>query len=402
MRKIKSASGSGMFKAVLRKISWFWHGLTPQKAVNLAVSGAQFYLNSEKAYNMPVIVKIDISPACNLRCPSCVHGLAGDDLKLQTQDLSNRHKMDIPHYNRLIDQIKGKTSAVSLYYLGDPLAHPHLEEMCQIASDAGLGVHIGTNFSFRISDERIRRLATCGITEFTADLDGMSQEKYELTRVGADLETTMHNLKRLCAVKRELKLKFPTIEVQYIMFQHNLDDIEAAEKWCEEIGVDRFSSFWGSLHNYTHLGPDRYEVFGPKKKKNTAPMCTWPHLNTLVKSNGDVIPCCWAREGEQYTPDGDKRVVGNVFETPLKEIWNSPAYQTMRAIVNDPEKAMKDSKDAKESFCYGCSMVFDTNRNDQRRSASEYSWDDVFTMGPGGDPIRREESPQPKVEKPSA
>jgi len=114
MRKIKSASGSGMFKAVLRKISWFWHGLTPQKAVNLAVSGAQFYLNSEKAYNMPVIVKIDISPACNLRCPSCVHGLAGDDPKLQTQDLSNRHKMDIPHYNRLIDQIKGKTSAVSL------------------------------------------------------------------------------------------------------------------------------------------------------------------------------------------------------------------------------------------------------------------------------------------------
>ena len=89
-------------------------------------------------------------------------------------------------------------------------------------------------------------------------------------------------------------------------------------------------------------------------------------------------------------------------ETPLEEIWNSPAYQTMRAIVNDPEKAMKESDGAKESFCYGCSMVFDTNRNDQRRSASEYSWDDVFTMGPGGDPIRREESPQLKVEKPSA
>ena len=95
-------------------------------------------------------------------------------------------------------------------------------------------------------------------------------------------------------------------------------------------------------------------------------------------------------------------MVGNVFETPLEEIWTSPAYRTMRAIVNDPEKAMsgKDAEAAKESFCYGCSMVYDTNRNDQRRPASEYSWDDVFTMGPGGDPIRREQQPPLKGEDP--
>ncbi|MCH7868387.1 MAG: SPASM domain-containing protein [Myxococcales bacterium] len=397
MRIITTASGlgSGVFKIVMRKISWFWHGLTLRKAINLAISGAQFYLKSEKAYNMPVIVKIDISPACNLRCPSCVHGFAGEDPVLQKQDLSNKHKMDIPHFTQLIDQIKATTSAVSLYYLGDPLAHPQLEEMCRIASDAGLGVHVGTNFSFRMTDERIRRLATCGITEFTADLDGMTQETYELTRVGANLETTMHNLKRLCAVKRELKLKFPVIEVQYIIFQHNVDDLEAAEQFCEEIGVDQFSSFWGNFHNYTDLGPDRFTVNEPKKpEKNAPPLCTWPHFNTLVKSNGDVIPCCWNREGEQYTPDGDKRVVGNVFESSLKEIWKSPKYETMRAMVNNPEKAMNESSDAKESFCHGCSMLFDTTRNENRQSARDYTWDDIFTMGPNGDPIRREQTPQ--------
>ena len=64
--------------SVKRRVGWLFYRLTPGKAWNLMVSGLQFVFKTTKAYSLPVIVKIDISPSCNLRCPSCVHAAPGD------------------------------------------------------------------------------------------------------------------------------------------------------------------------------------------------------------------------------------------------------------------------------------------------------------------------------------
>ncbi|MEM7247238.1 MAG: radical SAM protein [Acidobacteriota bacterium] len=399
MKRFKSEGGS-LIELVLRRLDWFRVGMTPRKLLNQVRSIGQFLTKSETASAFPVIVKVDISPACNLRCPSCVHAAPGDDPVLQEQELSGRQRMDVTRFAELMEQLRGKSSLVSLYYLGDPLAHPQVEELCGIARDAGLGVHLSTNFSFRLSDERIRRLVSCGVTELTIAFDGMTQETYELTRVGARVEWVVDNLERLCAAKRELGLSLPTIEVQYIKFQHNLGDLEKAEAFCERIGVDRFSTFWGTYSNYVDHGPDRVEVVGPRPAART-PLCSWPHFNTLIKFNGDVIPCCWYRAGDQYAPSRDMRVVGNVFETPLEEIWNSPAYETMRAMVNDPERASRQLDESEDSFCHGCPKLYVTKRDVSWLAASELSWDEVFTMGPKGDPIRRPETIPVQIEKAS-
>ena len=55
--------------------------------------------------------------------------------------------MTVDQYQRIIDEIKGKSAAVSLYYLGDPLVHPDLDKMCRIAADAGLEVHLSARTS---------------------------------------------------------------------------------------------------------------------------------------------------------------------------------------------------------------------------------------------------------------
>jgi radical SAM protein with 4Fe4S-binding SPASM domain len=385
--------------SVKRRIGWLFYRLTPGKAWNLLVSGLQLLLKTTKTYSLPVVVKIDISPVCNLRCPSCVHATPGDDPNLQKQDYTGNQRMTIERFTRIIDEIKGRSSAVSLYYLGDPLVHPDLDEMSRIAADAGLGVHISTNFSFRLSDERIRSLLNSGITHFSACVDGLEQEKYAMTRVGGRLELVLDNLKRMCAFKREMGLKYPDIEVQYIKFQHNIDKVPAAEKLLEEMGVDHFTTFWGNLHSYPDLGVDRYEV-GKPKAASRVPRCTWPHLNTVIKYNGDVIPCCWFREGEQYIEGGDARVMGNVFETSLKEIWKSPAYDVARAMVSNPEKASKQcGSAADDSFCNGCSMLYDTTRNDNRRLAKDYEFGDLYTLSPKGIPIRRPETVSYKTEE---
>ncbi len=49
--------------------------------------------------------------------------------------------------------------------------------MCGIARDANLNVHLSTNFSFRFTDERIRRIVDSGVSHLTVCVDGFFQGK---------------------------------------------------------------------------------------------------------------------------------------------------------------------------------------------------------------------------------
>jgi radical SAM protein with 4Fe4S-binding SPASM domain len=51
----------------------------------------------------------------------------------------------------------------------------------------------------------------------------------------------------------------------------------------------------------------------------------------VVKSNGDVVLCCNDLDGDY--------VIGNVKETPILEVWNSPEFEECRKRIykkNDP------------------------------------------------------------------
>lgn len=374
-----------------RRQGWLIEKLTFRKAVNMAVTGAQFALKSERMHAMPVAVKIDISPMCNLSCTVCVHADPNGSTGLEKQVFDPKHRMSVAQFKKIIDEIKGTTAAVSLYYIGDPLVHPDLDEMCSVARDAGLNVHVSTNFSFALSDERLKRMINSGLTHLSICVDGLSQQKYEMTRVGGKIDRVLNNLERICRIRREMKVDFPKIEVQYIKFQHNLDEIEKAQQVVESYGVDQFTHFWGSLHNYVDHDPGTFEVMGPNPKK-ALPQCYWPHSSVLIKYNGDVIPCCTYRIGQQYTEVDDPRVMGNVFKTSLREVWNGEKYRQARRMVSNPQVVNKDPSLA-EHFCYGCPAIFETNEPEFRRRANEFQYDDVFEITPGGRPVRKEPAP---------
>ncbi|HUN82650.1 MAG TPA: radical SAM protein, partial [Phycisphaerae bacterium] len=171
-----------------RRRGWFLEGMTFRRALNLLTGGAQWALKNQHMYAFPTAVKIDISPMCNLSCTVCVHADPNGDPALEKQEFHPQHRMSVEQYRKIIKQIRGRSSAVSLYYVGDPLVHPDMDEMCSIAKDAGLNVHISTNFSFDLTDARIKRIVTSGLTHLSVCVDGLSQEKYEMTRVGGRID----------------------------------------------------------------------------------------------------------------------------------------------------------------------------------------------------------------------
>ena len=54
--------------------------------------------------------------------------------------------------------------------------------------------------------------------------------------------------------------------------------------------------------------------------------CYWPWYGMYVTCEGDVTPCSEISDPEWL---GDLKL-GNVFETPVMEIWNGAAYQEFR------------------------------------------------------------------------
>jgi MoaA/NifB/PqqE/SkfB family radical SAM enzyme len=351
------------------------------------LGGVQFAAKRERMLSWPVVVKVDISPICNLRCTICIHADAHGNPALAQQAFRGAHRMSVDQFRRIVDEIGGRSNAVSLYTWGDPLTHPDLAAIARIARDASLQVHISTNFSFSLSDDRIRTLVTSGLTHLTVCVDGLSQDKYQRTRVGGRIEWVVSNLKRACSIKRELGLVYPIIEVQYIQFQHNLDELEPARRLCEELGVDEFSTIPGGLHNYTDVDPGKFIVHGPKKSRRI-PQCYWPHFGMTIKWNGDVLPCCTYRIGAQHTktPNPEARVLGNVFETSVWEVWNSLPYRHSRRLVSNPERETSEPE-LRKNFCHGCWIIYDTDAHSRWRMYDRYSYEDLYAGDERREPL---------------
>ncbi len=371
-----------------RRKGWFIENTTPAKLINMIMASVEFGLKRERMTSWPVALNIDISPLCNLRCTACIHADPNGNPLLEKQEFHGGQRMPVEQYRRIIDEIKGRSTAVTLYYLGDPMVHPHVDEMCTIARAAGLNVHTSTNFSFSLSDARIRRLVTSGLTHLTVCVDGLTQQTYGLTRVGGRIDRVLSNLRRVCECRKSLRQHYPQIEVQYIKYKHNLDELDEARRIFTEFGIDHVTDIWGGLHNWTDHDPGNFVVFGPKTNA-LLPQCFWPYFSMVIKYNGDVIPCCCYRHGQQYTSSDDPRVLGNVFETSVREVWTSPAYQHVRRLVANPESIKSDAS-LEESFCHACKQIFETDVLTKRDfRGTTHSFEELYAINEEGRPVRR-------------
>jgi len=357
----------GTARQIRRRLAWLQRGVSLRSAANLASAGMRYLLHAERAAALPPMVKIDIWPLCALACPACIHAdPKGRERPLLDRQVFHRtQRMRRERFAALIDQIRGRTLAVSLYYYGDPLMHPEFAALARIAADAGLSTHASTHLSYNLSEEKIAALAESGLSHLAVTIDGATQEVYGVTRVRGRLDWVLNNLERLAAAKRARGLSQPVIEVQYLRHPHHAaDDDERVETLAMARGADQFTAYDGAYHDvdgdlYNAVDTDRgAQSPGAPLGGALLPRCHWPYTGTVIKYDGDVIACCKWRDGQQYS-GGDPRALGNVFETPLPELWNGESYRRLRRQVSDPASADARGEGA-GSFCEGCPRLYAT------------------------------------------
>ena len=336
-------------KHLYRRRIWVLHGLNLYKFNNLVKILISLMFQSRKVHSLPFTLKIDTTPNCQLKCLICNFRENGS-LRLKNTEMSTAL------FEKIVKEVKGVTSALSLYYLGEPFMNKDTLSMVETASHSKFSIFISSNFSFNFKNKEIERLVDSGLTSLTVCIDGMTQDIYERTRRGGKLDFVLNNLKNVQQYKLEKHHKFPLVEIQFLKYPHNEHQIPEAKRYAFSIGIKDFTVIKGTTNTWEEGNAARDEV--PSQKKSFIPRCVWPWTSMVILWNGDVIPCCKYRFDEQFKSKAEQRyILGNINDQTIRDIWNSKKYQLIRSMVSAPYKFI--DKKYNNIFCYGCRFIYD-------------------------------------------
>ena len=270
--------------------------------------------------DFPLFLQLETNQICNLLCPSCPIGQP----EASTKYISSE-KMDWELYQKII--LEGeKYGCPSLEPQGtnEPFLDQNLENSIKFASDHGfLDIMLNTNATL-LSEERSRKILKSGITRFRFSLDAATKETFEKVRLGAKYDTTMRNIEKFLEIKKQEKLELPVVGVNFCKTSFNEHEEEAfIEKWFDKVDFIVIQEFQPpeTEHNYSEFLPST-SVY--REKLNSSFNCQQPWQRVLIRSNGEVCPCC-AFFSEELT-------LGNVKEHSIYKLWNSEYMKDLRHL----------------------------------------------------------------------
>lgn len=268
-----------------------------------AAAGWACALGRPTAGKGPLRVWLEPTAACGVGCRFCPTGRgvvpAGEPLPAET-------------FRRVLAGLPPGCD-VSLHHRGEPLLHPELAAMAGALVRAGHFVRVHTN-GLRLDAEARRRLLESGLHLLSLSFDGPDAERYARLRPGGDYARVVENFRALLAERRSAPLR---AQVEIIGFPDLADPAGARAALVRVFAPQR---------------PDRVVVRAPHDWTDAPPPAAGerlrqcPHLwgSLAVFADGTVAPCPQDYAG--------KLALGNVDETPLREIWNGPRLRELRAL----------------------------------------------------------------------
>lgn len=256
---------------------------------------------------MPVRMWVELTSYCNYRCIMCPN-----------KDLPKDQKgyMDWDLYQKIIDESKNFVFDINLAHRGESLLHPQIGEMIEYAKQNKLFTRLHTNGSL-LTEKLSSRIISSGLDRISFSFDGYDKETYEKIRRGGDFHQTLENIQRFLEIKKQAQSKRPGVAIEVIHFNQENSSSQAKKDFkgqFQGLPLDEF--VMKELHNWA----GEFEI---KRDPQKYSMCPFPWNALVIYWDGAVLPCTQDFFGSY--------VVGNVRDSSLREIWNSPRMVNLRA-----------------------------------------------------------------------
>lgn len=241
-------------------------------------------------------VYIEITNVCNLSCSFCA------------KNEREPRFMLVEEFAYILKQLQPYTNYIYLHVLGEPLMHPNLKELLEVAKSYGMQVNMTSNGvllreQLPILEHRIRQLNIS--LHSKPKQDGIHSASYlndclycgdVLANAGTYVSYRLWNMKKKT-------LDEESMHIHRMISDHYNIPIALGKQ--QRLAERRFLHFeeeftWPSLQAAYH---------------NTRGTCYGMRSMCAIFVDGSVVPCCLDSKGDC--------VLGNIFQTPLSELLHS-------------------------------------------------------------------------------
>ncbi len=289
---------------------------------------------------LPPCLFVEVTNRCNLACPTCQ---LGTDQAYKGYDKAD---LSFENFKKTIDQIPSLVY-VTLQGVGEPLLNKDIMKMIKYSTDKGIATYINTNGTI-LTETKSRELIDSGLCNLSISVNSFNEEVFAKTRSGASIQKISENIKRFIEIKKEKGNKKPIVSFRAILMKETEPHMEELVFKANELGIDvlyiqlfmsmiadkelmestlsrkEIDAFCEKLEKWKkQVGISIVtESFG--KSSNNLGQCKLPWFSPNITAEGYVTPCCTISNPSLLN-------MGNIFETPFEQIWNSDKFVEFRA-----------------------------------------------------------------------
>ena len=317
----------------------------------------------------PRYLEVEITTICNKLCIHCEHTY------WPMVDQERRH-MNLEQFKKIVDQFP-KLKWVNLTGEGSAFLDKDYVEMLRYLKNKGVAIYLVDHLS-DITEDVLEELIKMDIEGIYVSLDAATKETYEKIKVGCNFDNVIRNLRKIIELKKKYNKPVPELCFRYVILKQNLHEMPdyidliaslGTRKWLgdgsrvdfcgildfkeiKDFAVDKLPK---DIVEETIKRMKKHDIFGvfshSEADKNPPVENCLAWMEPYIMMGGYVLPCC-AVMMSNVRPQLREKSFGNLYEKPMKEIWNSDRYRNFRKSVNNPNKPISP-------FCASC-RAFDT------------------------------------------
>jgi len=310
-----------------------------------------------RVFARPRSVALDLSTACQLKCPSCptANGVIAKSIGAGFLTLADFRKFLQDH---------PWVSDIELSNWGEVFLNKELEQILRHAHRQHVSLRIdnGANLD-RVSDQVLEALVKYKLRSLSCSIDGASQEGYSVYRVNGTFDRVIAHIRQINDFKNKYRSPYPALRWQFIAFGHNAHEISKARDMARELGMHfHLKLSWDDLYTETFspvrdrelikkesgLGvADRREYETKFGRNYIAPSCHQLWLRPRINFDGRLLGCS-INHWDDF---------GNVFTNGLEPSLNSEKMQRTKDMLMGLRGADEGSP------CLRCQVYLSMRKN---------------------------------------
>ncbi len=274
-------------------------------------------------------VYVEITNICNLNCSFC------------PKNARAKSFMSVEQFEHVAKRISPLTDSICLHVMGEPLLHPQLTEIIEIARQSGFKISLTTNGTLLNKNKDL-------LNNDVFKKISVSLHSYEANVLDISLEEYVNDV---CSACLELS-KNPKIKIEFRLWNNTSGAKNELNSTISQLLSKHFNttpkqSEKGTsymLKDNVFLGYNQvfdWPINTQNTKKEERKFCYGMRTHIGILCDGTVIPCCLDNEG--------KVALGNIFKQDINDILSSA-----RAVnIYDGFT----SRHIKEDFCQTCTYA---------------------------------------------